>query len=112
MSVVPATGGGSVRAESAPASGDDPRPATSPDAASVSVRPTEHATSRPTAPDDDGIPRIVHQTSDDVTVPAQVRAPTANVYLLEHSNSGKKVSIRFDSIRQSDKFAASTLIFK
>jgi len=42
---------------------------------------------------------------------------------LEHSNSGKKVSIRFDSryridffrfdsIRQSDKFAASTLIFK
>ena len=42
-------------------------------------------------------------------------------YCLEHSNSGKKVSIRFslpnrffrfDSIRQSDKFAASTLIFK
>jgi len=42
---------------------------------------------------------------------------------LEHSNSGKKVSIRFDSIlatesiffdsiRQFDKFAASTLIFK
>jgi len=37
--------------------------------------------------------------------------------VLEHSNSGKKVSIRFDSryrieIRQFDKFAASTLIFK
>jgi len=40
---------------------------------------------------------------------------------LEHSNSGKKVSIRFslpnrffrfDSIHQSDKFAASTLILK
>ena len=28
---------------------------------------------------------------------------------VEHSNSGKK---KFDSIRQSDKFAASTLIFK
>ena len=44
-------------------------------------------------------------------------------YPLEHSNSGKKVSIRFDSIlaiesiffdsiRQSDTFAACTLIFK
>jgi len=41
--------------------------------------------------------------------------------LLEHSNSDKKVSIRFDSryridffdsIRQSDKFAACTLVFK
>jgi len=43
--------------------------------------------------------------------------------LIEHSNSGKKVSIRFDSryridffrfdsIRQSDKFAAYTLIFR
>jgi len=39
---------------------------------------------------------------------------------LEHSNSGKKSfdsilateSIFFDSIRQSDKFAACTLIFK
>ena len=30
----------------------------------------------------------------------------------EHSNSGKNVSIRLDSIRQSDKFAACTLIFK
>ena len=45
------------------------------------------------------------------------------VHKLRHSNSGKKVSIRFDSryridffrfdyIRQSDKFAACTLIFK
>jgi len=42
-------------------------------------------------------------------------------YTVEHSNSGKKVSIRFDSIlatesifsiRQSDRFAACTLIFK
>jgi len=31
--------------------------------------------------------------------------------LLEHSNSGEK-SFRFDSIGQSDKFAACTLIFK
>jgi len=31
--------------------------------------------------------------------------------VLEHSNSGEK-KFRFDSIRQSDKFAASTLIFK
>ena len=30
-------------------------------------------------------------------------------YAVEHSNSGKK---SFDSIRQSDKFAACTLIFK
>jgi len=34
------------------------------------------------------------------------------VSLVEHSNSGEKVSIRFDSIRQSDKFAACTQIFK
>jgi len=32
--------------------------------------------------------------------------------LVKHSNSGKKVSIRFDSDRQSDKFADCTLIFK
>jgi len=31
------------------------------------------------------------------------------ICLVEHSNSGKK---SFDSIRQSDKFAACTLIFK
>ena len=37
---------------------------------------------------------------------------TVNDWRLEHSNSGKKVSIRFNSIRQSDKFAACTLIFK
>jgi len=30
---------------------------------------------------------------------------------VEHSNSGKK-KFRFDSIRQSDEFAACTLIFK
>jgi len=46
--------------------------------------------------------------------------PEICVPVVEHSNSGKKVSIRFDSryqidffrfdsIRQSDKFAASTL---
>jgi len=31
---------------------------------------------------------------------------------VEHSNSGEKGSIRFDSIRQSDKFAACTLILE
>jgi len=35
-----------------------------------------------------------------------------STHSLEHSDSSKKVSIRFDSIRQSDKFAACTLIFK
>jgi len=40
------------------------------------------------------------------------RLVISQFYILEHSNSGKKVSIRFDSIPQSDKFAACTLIFK
>jgi len=50
----------------------------------------------------------------------QLYTSAVNVSLLEHSNSGKKSFdsilatelIFFDSNRQSDKFAASTLIFK
>ena len=50
----------------------------------------------------------------------QGRCDLVSICVVEHSNSGKKVSIRFslpnrfffDSIRQSDKFAACTLIFK
>jgi len=37
--------------------------------------------------------------------------PCLPACLLEHSNSGEK-KFRFDSIRQSDKFAACALIFK
>jgi len=46
-----------------------------------------------------------------VTIGRNARKQQA-AHAVEHSNSGKKVSIRFDSIPQSDKFAASTLIFK
>ena len=49
-----------------------------------------------------------HEVARSMPRPERVRTRPR----LEHSNSGKKVSIRFDSIRQSDKFAASTLIFK
>ena len=43
---------------------------------------------------------------------AAMSRPRVNVFSRAFQFGQKKVSIRFDSIRQSDKFAACTLIFK